>query len=252
MLNEKEIKDSYDEGICPFCGSDEIEIATNCIGYGGYVYLCEGETDGACKYCNYEDRKGDPDILLCNNCSKGYNFKKNEFITDILSYIINPGRAFSSNIEKAKELQKEYPNQAIVMAVSAMESFFEDRFISIMNSNSRYEVGELLAKKYNFQNIEFAKKAYKEVFDLNIKEIIDTNNINLFNYIKKATSVRNVIIHNAGKIDRQALNNLKLDDSYLGANVEVNTETAEKTIEYIETAISSIKKEIDFKFKTSK
>lgn len=251
MLTKEEIKDSYDKGICPFCDSDEIGLATKCIGYAGYVYQCEGYTDGACKYCNTEDRKEYSYILLCNNCNKGYNLKTNEFITDILSYSMNIGRAFYFNIEKAKELQTDYPNQAIVMAVAAMESFLEDTFISIIDSNSRYKVGESLAKRYSFQNIEIAKDAYLKAFGLNIKEITNESDENLFQNIRRCTSVRNVIIHNAGKIDKQALNNLELDEKFIGADVEASTEIAEKTIRLVTTLVKDIKEEINFKFKTS-
>lgn len=67
---EQKLRESYDNGKCPFCNSEIIDNPIRCPDYG-YVFEC-GE-ENACKYC-VEDKEPDPNIYWCEECSKGYNF----------------------------------------------------------------------------------------------------------------------------------------------------------------------------------
>jgi len=69
---ETKLKESYENGECPFCKSEEIYHPIICPDYG-YVFECEGE---ACKYCVEENKDSNQDIYLCVKCSKGYDFKE--------------------------------------------------------------------------------------------------------------------------------------------------------------------------------
>lgn len=153
MLTEGDFSRSLKEGKCPFCGSENIDIAISCSFYGGYVLDCEGYFDGSCAYCDPEHRESDPDVYLCGDCYKGYNLKTQKIVTDLFLYSPTPGHTFRHNIDKSKQLCAQFPEQSIIMVVSAMESYFHDKFVTIVNSNSKYKFGELFAKDQNFQNI---------------------------------------------------------------------------------------------------
>lgn len=66
--------ESYEKGKCYFCGSEIIGNPISCQAYD-YVLICEGES---CKYCVQENKEPNPDAYWCDECRKGYDFKKHE------------------------------------------------------------------------------------------------------------------------------------------------------------------------------
>ncbi|MCQ1534979.1 hypothetical protein FTO70_04605 [Methanosarcina sp. KYL-1] len=249
MLTEKEIVESYENGRCPFCDSDNVDVAIKCSFYGGYTIQCEGYFDGACAYCATKDREVDQDVYLCWDCHQGYNFRVKRVVTDQFLYCMDPGSAFRYNIGKSKELCAQYPEQSVVMAVSAVESYFRDRFVSIVNSNSKYKFGELFAKEPDFKSLDRVKELYVKAFGLNIKHILDQADPDIFRNLAKIVTVRNLLMHNCGKINGHAISCLGLNsekrDEYLGTSIKVTEDIAKRSMGYIESAIFAIESEID-------
>jgi len=103
LLTEEDVFESFENGRCPFCGSEDFSVVIICPFYGGYTTGCEGCFDGACAYCAPEDREIDQDVYMCWDCHKGYNFRKKCVVTDQFIHYLGPGNAFRQNIEKLKE-----------------------------------------------------------------------------------------------------------------------------------------------------
>lgn len=252
LLDEDEIRTSYEGGTCPFCNSRNIFNAVYCTGYEGFICECENDS-GACKYCFSDDQEPLQDVYLCGDCYKGYDLRVNLPIQDLFLYRINPGNAFEHNIIKAIELCTQFPDQSITMAVSALDSYFYDRFVSIVNSNSRYKFGELFAKSQSFQNLGKVNELYKKAFDIDIKRILNAVDPDLYTKITRIVAVRNVIIHNAGIIDKQLVSTIPQFGENIGSRIHIDETLARKSIKHIDDAVKAIEKKIDFNFKiTSK
>lgn len=245
VISQEDIANSFNDGKCPFCDSDNIQEAIPCNGYDGYVTADACDSDGACKYCVNDDQD-DTNLLMCLNCYKGYNFKTKEVITDRFLYSIDPGTDFTYNINEAIKLHKNFPNQAIVMAISAMESYFKCRFDSIIKSDSKYANP---SKNYNFQNIKYIQEAYKETFDFDVGIILQKIDLDIYKQISIISAVRHLMIHCAGRIDKKSLSTLKLSEDHIGELVEVKPEDAMKSIKLIKNVIRAVEAEIDIKFK---
>lgn len=67
----------YENEKCYFCQSHIIVHPIMCPEYGPTFTCNDGE---ACKYCVENNKEPNPDAYWCEDCHKGYDFKKHEYL----------------------------------------------------------------------------------------------------------------------------------------------------------------------------
>lgn len=170
-------------------------------------------------------------------------------IGDLAKY--KPNLAFLSSMIEAKKLIDigQY-NSSLILIVGALETFLKDRLIEIINSKSHYAVGEHAIKRWSFENISQANKAYKTLINFDLRDMImeRREEAEYFYFLNKICSIRHILVHNGGIIDKKGSEDLKLDSTDIGKVIEIDKEFADKAYEAVTVLSVMIDDEFNFKF----
>lgn len=148
-----------------------------------------------------------------------------------------PNLAFISSMVEAKELMNfEKYELSIILIVGSLETFLKDRLIEVIDSKSKYAVGEYAIRKWSFENMDRAYEAYKTLIDFDLKKIIKERRgsevTEYFNFLREICYIRHILVHNGGIIDEKGAKNLNLKNS-VGQIIKVDKEFSEKAYEAV-------------------
>ena len=193
-----------------------------------------------CPYCGFvkamiHDKTRHPNMNLnfCGNCGTG------SVSFNINNQLLRLNQISEINSIGLKALKKNYKDVDIILGVgsfqmeiivltSILESMLWTYFKALFrlyNVNIRQSFSDKILKNYNnnsFMNIDKTNQIFKETFGINIKKIFDSSDKSIWKNLLEITSMRNVIVHNNGKLDEKFRNseafkkiNVKGDNNYV-------------------------------------
>ncbi|MFA4957564.1 MAG: hypothetical protein WC556_11415 [Candidatus Methanoperedens sp.] len=157
--------------------------------------------------------------------------------TVVIDFIINIFRkTIKPQIDKHLDINTQtFQQQAVVIAVTALESYLRDRYIIEKYKNKSNEEIEkrILEFKKVCQSPEFITKMYKE---LGIEDVLNLTG-NKENIIK-IIQIRHIIVHRGGEINVQLCDKLGIPKrEWLGKNIQ---DFFENDVDFVNESINRI------------
>ena len=186
-----------------------------------------------------------------------------ELIEKMQSGFIKESKKYSRRILKHKMFlrSQEFSREAyLILLASFGEAYFKDLFIAKINKrpkcalqflekemkvhvikeygfNLSKKMGNIIAKRINFQDIDEVFKIYKRAFKIDIFN----DRIFLKNRVKKLFQDRHLLVHNNGIIDKKYALIVKCSRSKIGKKITI----AKKTLDNYEKSMLKVAANIE-------
>ena len=128
-----------------------------------------------------------------------------------------------------------FQQQAVVIAVTALESYLRDRYIIEKHKNESHEEREkrILEWKKPFQNLNFITNVYE---DLGVEDVLNLTKQK--DKIIKMMMVRHIIVHRGGEINIQLCDKLGISKKdWRGKNIQ---DFFEQNVNFVNDGINLI------------